>query len=157
MGMRAYGPAPASRLLIELARSAGITIHVGRHQINAEKFQVAFGFSNADAKKQLKNQFNSKSLKNGFAPLELIDAMVWEMLRILPKQHPSWVMHPSLTCAIPNLAIIEESLANGKATQELRDWSFREAWCSSFCDDQRSCSRPRVCHGGFLLKKSIPR
>lgn len=48
--------------------------------------------------------------------------MVWEMVRILPKQHPSWIMHPSFTCAVPDLAIIEESLGKGKATQELWDW-----------------------------------
>jgi hypothetical protein len=31
-------------------------------------------------------------------------------------------MHPSYTCAVPDLAIIEEFLAKGKATQELWDW-----------------------------------
>jgi hypothetical protein len=125
MGMRAYGPAPASRLLIELAMAAGITIHVGRHQVNAEKFLAAFGFPNTDAKKQMKNNFSSKTLKKGFAPLELVDAMVWEMLRILPEQHPSWIMHQSFACEVPDMVIIEASLARGWATREMQDWFSR--------------------------------
>jgi hypothetical protein len=70
----------------------------------------------------MKNNFSSKTLKKGFAPLELVDAMVWEMLRILPKQHPSWVMHRSFACTVPDVAIIEASLARGWATREMQDW-----------------------------------
>jgi hypothetical protein len=111
----------ARELLVGLA-TFGITIHVGRHQVDAEKFQAAFGCSYASAKKQLKNNFSAKNLKRGFAPLELVDAMVWEMLRILPKQHPSWVMHPSFACGVPDMVIIEASLARGRATREMQDW-----------------------------------
>ena len=48
--------------------------------------------------------------------------MVWEMLRILPKQHPSWVMHQSFACGVPDMVIIEASLARGWATREMQGW-----------------------------------
>ena len=55
----------ARELLAGLA-TFGITIHVGRHQVDAEKFQAAFGCSYASAKKQLKNNFSCKESEERF-------------------------------------------------------------------------------------------